>query len=136
MAHTNAAIGHGTTITWMNGLYANILDFDWSGISRAAVDSTHMGSGDVKTFLTGGTYDPGSLSATLQFNTDAVTDVHSNHAIDTLMASGAEAVTMDFGTAAYTVSAFITDTGISAGDEDVITQAVTLKFSGAVATAA
>jgi len=133
MAHTNAAIGHGTTITWGSGLYANILDFDWSGISRAAIDSTHMGSGDVKTFLTGGTYDPGTLSATLQFNTTATS---AGHAIDALMTSAAEAVTMDFGTAAYTVSAFITDTGISAGDEDVITQAVTLKFTGAVATAA
>ena len=133
MAHTNAAIGHGTTITWGSDLFANIVDFDWSGISRAAIDATHMGSGDVKSFLPGGTYDPGTLSATLQFNTTATS---AGHQIDALMTSAAEACTMDFGTAAYTGSAFIMETGVAAGDEDVITQTISLKFTGAIATAA
>jgi len=140
MAHSNAAIGHGAVIMFegvttdvTNSLMANILDFDWSGISRAAIDTTHMGSGDVKTFIPGGTYDPGALSATLQFNTTATT---AEHAVDALMTNAAASCTMQFNTAAYSGSAFLTDMGVSAGDEDVITQAVTLKFTGAIATAA
>jgi len=135
MAHTNAAIGHGTVITWETGLFGNILDFDWSGISRAAIDSTHMGSGDVKTFLPGGTYDPGTLNATVQFNTSTTTDAGAL-TIDALMTNVAQSCTVDFQTAAYNGSAFITDMGIASGDEDIITQSITLKFSGAIATAA
>ena len=133
MAHGNAAIGHGTTITFATGLFANIIDMDWSGIARAAIDSTHMGSGTNKTFLPGGTYDPGGLSATIQFNTAAQTGAHI---VSALMTAVAEVCTMDFGTAAFTGSAFATDNGISGADEDIITQAVTLKFTGAIATTA
>ncbi len=133
MAHTNADIGHGVTVTFASGLFANMVDLDWSGISRASIDSTHMGSGDVKTFIPGGTYDPGSLSATLQLNTSATT---AAHAIAAIMTAAAEACTVDFGTAAYNGTAFMTDMGFATADEDIITQPVTLKFTGAIATVA
>lgn len=133
MAHGNAAIGHGTTIEFASSLFANIIDFDWSGIARAAIDSTHMGSGDNKTFLSGGTYDPGGLSTTIQFNTAAQTGAHI---VSALMTAAAEACTVNFnGTATFTGTAFATDDGVAAADEDVITQTVTLKFTGAITAA-
>lgn len=147
MAHGNAAIGHASVIVFApspttnitDSFFANIIDFDWSGIARAAIDSTHMGTVGAKTFLSGGTYDPGGISVTLQFNTTATTAAHSVAAIMTATTAALteENCTMQFGaTAAYKAFAFATDMGVAAADEDVITQSVTLKFSGAVATAA
>ena len=134
MAHTNAQIGHGTTITFASGLFANIIDLDWSGISRAAVDSSHMGTTGGKTFVAGATYNPGSLSATIQL--DDSTASLSTHAIGVLMVAAAEACTVDFGSAAYSGTAFATDMGYATADEDIITQPITLKFSGDIATVA
>ena len=142
MAHGNAAIGHGAVIMFAgkttdptNSFCANIVDFDWSSIARASVDRTHMGIGDVKSFLTGGTYDAGALSVTLQFNTGSGV-TNATNAIAELMTAAAQSCTMQFGTATYKADAFMTDMGIASGDEDIITQPVTLKFTGAVATAA
>ena len=61
-----ADLGHGASITFASGFAANITNISWSGITRASVDSTTFSTNGGKTKLPGDTYDPGTLSVTMQ----------------------------------------------------------------------
>lgn len=65
-----AIIADGTTIS-LNGCDFDIIDFDHSGISREAVDVSHLGTTGGKPFLFSDMYDPGELSCTVMWATTA-----------------------------------------------------------------
>ena len=119
-------LGHGTTIAFQTGFFANLLDIDWGGISRASVGTTTLTTTGGKTFLPGDTYDPGELSVGMQFDTDS--------AWLTALTSAPETVTItwpDGETSA--ASGFMTDFDITnITSEGVMTANATIKFTGTI----
>lgn len=128
--HANVGIGHGCTITFASSFFANVEDLEWSGISRDAIETTHMETSGGQTYLPGGNYDPGSLSVTWQHDPAEVTPP---------VTSSAEACTVTFSPSIATATstsghwsalAFMTDYGVTCPDKDKMMASATLKFTG------
>jgi len=119
-------LGHGAAITFQTGFCAKLLSIEWSGIERAAVETTVLDTSGGKTFMPGDNYDPGELNVEMQFDTDS--------AWITAMTATAETVTVtwpDAETAA--ASGFMTGFEITnITNEGVMTANVTIKFSGTI----
>lgn len=116
-----ADLGHGATVTWENGFVANITAMSWSGITRAAVDSTTFSTSGGKTKLPADTYDPGTLTATIQH------DPAGNLPIT----QAAESLTLTFpGNETMVASGFLSGYSITLADEEVTTAEVEITFSG------
>lgn len=120
--HANVGIGHGCTIAFAGG-QANVEDLEWTGISRDAIETTHMETSEGGTFLPSGNYDPGSLSITWQLDpaqtTNFVTSTPSTAALN-----------FSDGSANWAATAFISDYGVACPDKDKMMASATLKFTG------
>jgi len=123
MAAAGTDVGTGSTITFSSGFFGEILSIGWSGISREAIETSHMGTTGGRTFIPGDLYDPGELSVELNFEaTDDVT---------TPIAAAAETVTVTFpGSDTWAASGFMTSFEITDPLEDKMTASATIKFSG------
>lgn len=118
-----ANIGTGTSITFATGFFAEILNVNWSGIERAAIDTTHMGTTTAMTYTPGTYFDPGELSVEMAF--DGSLEPPWNDA--------AETVTVTFpdtGTTTWAASGFLTGFDVTAPLEDRQTATCTIKLSG------
>jgi len=130
-----ADIAHSTAITFSSGFIAELTDINWSGISREAIETSHMGlaaagSGKFgnRTFLPGELIDPGTLECEIAFDPDTLPPI----------AGAAETVTITWplpsgqttaGT--FACSGFMTDFSLSAQLEGSrMTANVTIKLSG------
>lgn len=116
-----ADIGTGTSITFASGFMAEILNVNHSGISREAVDDTHMGTTTARSFQPSDLYDPGELSVELQF--DETTKPPITNASETVT------VTFPSGTT-WAATGFMTGFEYTDPLEDKMTATATLKFSG------
>lgn len=123
MAAITPDVGTGTSIAFATSFLANLTNVNWSGISRPAVDTTHMGTTPARTFMPGDLYDPGSLSVEMQFDTDASPPI----------TGAAETVTVTFPDAeTWSASGFLTEFAFTAATEEVMTATATVKFTGTV----
>lgn len=130
MAATAVDVGFGLTITFASGFYAKITDASWAGLSRNAIDSSHMATTNGwRTFLPGDLKDPGELSVSLLFDKNAATKTNINGA--------AETVTVTWPTPAggstggtWACSGFMTSFEMTAPMDDMLTADSTLKFTG------
>lgn len=116
-----ADLGHGTTIAFESGFFGNITAASWSGITRAAVDSSTFGTTGGKTFIPGDTYDPGTLSVTMQHNTAAT--IPLLQAADTVTVTNPDATTMS-------ASGFLTSYSVTYADEEVTEAEAEVKLTG------
>lgn len=114
-------LGHGTAITFSSGFLALLTGVSVSGISRNAIDTTTFATSGGKTFMPSDTYDPGELSVTMQFDTDASVPI----------TGAAETVTITWPDAeTFSASGFLTSFEITASDEEVMEATAGIKFSG------
>ncbi len=126
MASELNQIGTGSSISFNSTYFAQILDISWSGVSRAAIDTSHFGIAAVtadfgnKTFLPGDHSDPGELTVEFNFNPDTAPPIDA--------AKESTTVTFKDG-ATWTGSAFMTDFSFSCPYEDRMTATATLKFT-------
>ena len=123
---SDADTGIGTTLTFSASTYAaNITSLSWDGISRPALDITHLGTTVARAKLPGDLYDPGSLNVTWQFDPSEVIPITST----------AETVTLTFPTGGtserWTASGFLTDFSVNI-DENIMEASGTITFTGAI----
>ena len=125
MAAGDTDIGTGSTLTFA-GFTPEILSLSWSGISREAIDTSHMGTVGARTFLPGDLHDPGELTA----------EVHLKSTEAPPITAAATTLTLTFpavGTAAtdaWTASAFMTGFELTDPLEDKMTGSATFKITG------
>ena len=121
-------IGTGATLSFTGDWDAEILSLSWDGISREAIDTSHMGTTVARTFIPADLYDPGEL--TVEFNLDPDYD------IETVMTATAETVAVVLqdgaGTANWSASGFITSYSWAAPLEDKMTGSATIKLTGSI----
>ena len=115
--------GFGVTITFESGFFAEIRSVNWSGISRAPLDTTHSGtsSGNM-TFIPSDLKDPGTLEVELLF--DPTDDVP--------MSGNAATVTCAWPGGSWSCSGFLTEFSATAPHDDIMTATASIKFSGAI----
>lgn len=136
MAGGAVDIGTGATIAFATGFFAQITDINWSGISRPAIDTSHMGisaSGagkfGEKTFMPGDLVDPGELTVEMHFN--PITDPPIGDATETMTLTFPTFSGDSTGTT-YACDGFFTDWEFSVPLEDKMVATATLKLSGNV----
>jgi len=124
-----ATIGTGTTITFQSGLFAEIIELEWSGGDRSFYETTHFGTTGGMTYSPGSLYDAGEISVRYAFDPE----------IDptTAITAAAETVTITFADAApastMAASGFMrTVPTITVPLEDRVTAQATIKLSGSI----
>lgn len=123
-------IGTGATILFATSSFsAEIESIGHSGISREAVESTHLGTTNAKTFIAPDLYDPGELSLEMNFDPDTFPPIDQP----------AEVITVTFPTpiggasgASWAASGFMTEFEYTAPLEEKMTATATVKFSGVI----
>lgn len=130
---TSAASVSKATITFSSGFAAQIIDWSWDGIERAAIDTSHQGlalagSGKFgnKTFIPSRLNDPGSITVNLNFNPDTLPPIEG--AAETFTLAVGDSSTQ----ATWAGSAFMTGFTCTGPLEDRMTASLTVKFSGNV----
>jgi hypothetical protein len=122
----SAVDGTGVTVTFGTSAFsAQLLDVDWSGRTRDALKSSHMGTTGTHTYIPADLKEGGELSMTYHFNcTDAT---------ETLLGAAAETVTVAWNTGvSWAASCFCIEVGASAKIGETMTQTIKLKVAGAV----
>lgn len=116
-------LGHGTTITFSSGYCGSVQRINRTGLTRAAVPTTHFGTSGGKTFVPSDTYDPGELLVEAQRDaSDAVP-----------ITGAAETVTLTFpGSLTEAFSGFLVDHEMIAEDEETVMETLRIKASGSV----
>ena len=90
--------GQGSTIVFATSLYAGrIIDIDGPDLSRGTIETSHMGTAGLKTYIPTELVEGGSLSVTIEL--DAASDTPGIGAV-------AETITVTFGGAGGPVWAF------------------------------
>jgi hypothetical protein len=120
--------GYSTTVTFSSGFCAEVLDVGWDGMSREAIDTTHMTTTNGwMTFLPSDLKDAGELSVSLQFAPNTAPPI----------TGAAETVTVTFPLpaggstrATWACSGFMTGMGVAVPNGDKMTADATIKFSG------
>jgi len=133
-------VSTGMSITFDSGFFAEIINFDWSGLTREALPTSHMGvaapgSGKVGNMLhiPGDLSEGGEISVEIHFhaNTEPPLDaVAETVTVTWPLASG------DSSAATWAGSGFMTSMDISAGLDEVMTATITVKMSGNVTISA
>jgi hypothetical protein len=126
MAQGATDIGTGTALTF-SGFTMELLGVSWTGIERAAIDSSHMGTTGGRTFLDGDLYDPGEVVADVHLNT---TEAPPITGITTTLTITFPANTVTNDT--WTASAFMTGFEFTDPLEDKMTATATFKCSGSI----
>lgn len=122
-------LGHGTTITFDSGFFAEILSISWSGIERVAVPNSNFSTTGGKTFEPADTYDPGELVVEIQHD---ATDTPP-------ILTAAETVSIVWPTTPTktdSFSGFMSGYEITAQDEEKVRGTARIKASGTVTWAA
>jgi hypothetical protein len=127
-------VGTGASVTFSSGFFAEIANLDWSGITREAIETSHMGTaapsaGEFgnKTFIPGDLSDPGSLDVELHFNPDTIPPIDGAAETVTLQFAASDGDTTG---ASWAGSGFLTDCGAAIPLEDKMTMSATIKFTG------
>ena len=120
MAAGDTDIGTGSTLTFA-GFTAQIVSLSWSGISRVAIDSSHMGTTGGKTFIFGDQYNPGTITAEVHFKSNEAPPI----------TGAAATLTLTFPDAAtWAASAGLTEFELTDPMEDLMSASATFQASG------
>ena len=125
-------VGYGSTIAFSGHPFAEILSIEWSGISREAIETSHMGTTgtttNAKTFIAHDLYDGGDI--TVECNLD-------DAAIAWLPTAAAATTTLTFAgsDSTWAASCFATNVDVSVPLDDKMTITVTLKVAGEITVA-
>jgi hypothetical protein len=128
-------IGTGATITFGTSSWtAELLDIQWSGISRESVETSHMGTAAPgvgkfgnRTHIPGDLSDPGELR--IQFHLDPDDEPPIDQPAETITVAF-PLVSGDATPANWAGSGFATDFSLSVPLEDKMTGEMTVKFTG------
>lgn len=125
MAFTPPDVGAGMTCSF--GSYTpgsnNLLDIDWSGISRESIETTNTATTFADTFMPTDTYDPGTVTMRVQFDADAVPPILA--AVGTLTMTWPQSVV-------WTCSGFCTGFSITGATKTQLEATVTIKLTGRI----
>jgi hypothetical protein len=137
MAGTPVDVSTGMTVVFgTSGFSAQLIDAGQSGISRNAIDTSHMGTAAAgantfgnRTFIPGRLSDPGTFEMEVHFDPD----------IEPPIDQPAETITVTFPLASGDVTAanwafsgFVTDISDAYPLDDKMVQTLTVKISGNV----
>ncbi len=122
------------SITFSSGFFAEILNIDWSGIKREALEVTNMsvtaaagGTFGNKIFIPSLYIDPGELGLEINFNPDTLPPIGAAASAFTVTLGG------DTTPATWAGNAFLTEFSFKAPLEGkVMTATAKLKWTGAV----
>ena len=120
-----ADIGDGASITFGTSSFTGSWKtLQHTGVSRASVDTTHLGTTNAKTFMSGDLYDPGEISGTLSY--DPTSQPPYSGAAETVTITFPDGTTM-------AASGFVTNFDEPSLENDVeMIASVTIKLSGAI----
>lgn len=125
---TGLTIAAGTS-SWS----AQIIDVQWSGVAREAIETSHMataaaGAGTFgnRTFIPGDLSDPGELTVQFHFNPD------TEPPIDQLAETWTVTIPGSTTPATWACSGFATNVDVSMPLEDKMVGTMTIKLSGSV----
>ena len=124
-------IGTGTTLI-MDNVTIHLTSIGLSGVSRESIETTHLASGTVRSFIPSDLYDPGTIEC--EFITDSSTPI-TTHRIEDIMADVVTVWTIDTQIGTWTGSGFVTDISFDFPTEELMTGSFTLKVSTAITTA-
>ena len=120
-------IGTGTTVTFGTSAFsADILNVDWSGITRESVNTSHMGTTSDHTFMPTDLVDNGTIVMEIAHIATLSPPIITNGPAETVTVRWAGHAT------AWAASAFQTEYSIGAPLEDKMTGTLTLKVTGAI----
>lgn len=124
-------VGTGATLTFSantgwDSSAVDIQTISWSGISREAIETTHLGTTTARTFMPGDLYDPGEVTMELSYDDGVDTPI--------LLADTAETITLTFPTsgATFACSGFCTSFEVNVPLEERMTATLTWKMTGAI----
>lgn len=121
MAAGDTDLGTGTTLT-LTDMTGELLSLSASGIERVTVSKAHMGTSGAKPFLLGDQYDPGEITAEINFPAD--------QDIDALMVAAQASITIAFPeTTSKTVLGAVTSYSWECPMEDIMTASLTIKIT-------
>ena len=126
-----AYLGQGATITIDSVAVGQILSIDGPSMERAMVDTTHLGTSTLRTFVPG-FGDGGELTIEAQFDND---DAGQQDVLESFEAGSATAETIVITTSdsdTFTFSAFVRSFSISQSMDEVNRVNMVLKVSGNV----
>ena len=116
-------LGHGTTITFDTGFFAEILSMQWTGIERTVVPATTFGTTGGKAFEPADLTDAGEL---------VVDILHSSTEVPPL-GSAAETVTITWPDAqTHIFTGFMSGYEINVADEEKVRATARIKATGAI----
>jgi len=144
MASNTADKGTGITVTFGTSAFSQeLIDVEWSGISRESIETTHTGVAVAaagkfgnRTFIPGDLVDPGELTLTFNFNPDR------NPGVAVVAAGATETITIrwldsgDVAGATWAGSGFFTSYSVSCAMEEKMTATMTVKLTGNVTVTA
>ena len=122
------AFGTNTTFT------AELVDWSYSGATREAIETTHLGTTDAngttqignRTFMPNDLVDPGEITVTLHFNPDTYPIIHK----------APETITVNFGptadAATWVFSGFLTSYNWEAPLDDKMSGQYVIKIRGPI----
>jgi hypothetical protein len=120
-------IGTGSTVTFgTSGFSADILGVNLSGVTREAINTSHMGTTSDHTFMPTDLVDNGTLELEIAWLATLTPPIITNAAAETVTVAFAGSATV------WSFSAFQTDLGITVPLEDKMTATMTFKISGAI----
>ena len=122
------AIGasQGTVITFDSSFFAAITGVNWSGVNRAAIETTTLGTTTAKTFIADELFDAGGLDCDFLFNGGARPPIDDAVSALTIQWGG-------LGTGYnWAASGFMTDFSATAGLGEMLTASGTIKFTGTI----
>jgi hypothetical protein len=126
-----ASVYYGTgTALATHGYAAELIDLQLSGMSREALETTHMttdaGTIGGRTFMPPDYADPGEMTCTFHFDPDLTPPINS--------AAAGIVITFPEGDT-FTVSGFMTSFEVNCPLEDIMTATATWKLSGNIVIA-
>ena len=119
-------LGHGTTITFASGFFAEVLSLQMAGIERMSVPTTHFGTTGGKTFTPADLVDPGEI----------VIEMHHDAALTPPLNSAPETITITWPIGAplenHSAEGFMTAYEVNATDEEKVRATARVKLTGAI----
>ena len=113
----------GTVITFSSGFFAQITSVSWSGIERASIETTHLGTTTAKTFAADDLYDIGTVDVELYFDASSAVPI----------AGAAATVAVNFsGSSTWSATACFTSFSATASMGELMTASASLKATGAI----
>jgi hypothetical protein len=126
-----ADIGNGTSVTFGTSSFsASLMSVTWGGITRPAIQTSHLGTTTAHTFMPDDLYDGGDITLSIQYNPNTQPPI----------SGAAETVTVTYPVpsgssngATHAFSGFVTEfVPGNAGLGELMIASVTVKVSGAI----